>query len=100
MLKLNLWWISKSYVWIIFFVVISAFKVDTSQCHAKCSPFLTLPCSFGGFDKCMEFTCKEICRKDGNRPMAACFCRGTVEGPTMRACFCFPSNKKSSKILF
>uniref|UniRef100_A0A7E4V2F3 Uncharacterized protein n=1 Tax=Panagrellus redivivus TaxID=6233 RepID=A0A7E4V2F3_PANRE len=74
-------------------------SVSASQCHAKCSPHFTLPCSFGAFDKCIERSCQDLCRNDGNRKVAACYCRGTVEGPTMRACFCSPSpNRKTLNI--
>ena len=91
-------------------------KVQASQCHSKCSPFFTLPwyvsklniykkncsfSSFGAFDRCIENTCKELCRKDGNRQVAACYCRGTVEGPTLRACFCSAKpGKKTGMHLF
>uniref|UniRef100_A0A915ELD9 Uncharacterized protein n=1 Tax=Ditylenchus dipsaci TaxID=166011 RepID=A0A915ELD9_9BILA len=61
--------------------------------NAQCSPFFTLPCSFGSLDPCIQKTCKEICSKDENRKMIACYCRGTVEGPTLRACFCSKSKK-------
>uniref|UniRef100_A0AC35G2M9 Defensin-like protein n=1 Tax=Panagrolaimus sp. PS1159 TaxID=55785 RepID=A0AC35G2M9_9BILA len=83
---------------IIFFCCIIT-TTESSTCHAKCSPHFTLPCSFGAFDKCIENTCKEACQKDGSRKMIACYCRGTIEGPTMRACFCSPSPNHKPMVL-
>ncbi|KHN86837.1 hypothetical protein Tcan_07802 [Toxocara canis] len=72
------------------------------SCPAKCSPHITLPCSFGSLDRCIENTCRDLCWKDNYRKMISCYCRGTTEGPTLRSCFCGPStyNRKPKNILF
>ncbi|MFH4983292.1 hypothetical protein AB6A40_010001 [Gnathostoma spinigerum] len=67
------------------------------QCAATCSPHITLPCSFGSLDRCIERTCKDLCWKDDNRPMNSCYCRGAEEGRTLRACFCGPSTLKGQR---
>uniref|UniRef100_A0A0N5AKA2 Defensin-like protein n=1 Tax=Syphacia muris TaxID=451379 RepID=A0A0N5AKA2_9BILA len=68
------------------------------RCDAGCSPHITLPCSFGSLDQCIEKTCRDLCWSDNYREMNACYCRGTSEGPTLRMCFCGPSVHQRKKI--
>uniref|UniRef100_A0A0M3I4S2 DB domain-containing protein n=1 Tax=Ascaris lumbricoides TaxID=6252 RepID=A0A0M3I4S2_ASCLU len=72
------------------------------SCPATCSPHVTLPCSFGSLDRCIENTCRDLCWRDDYRKMISCYCRGSAEGPTLRSCFCGPSthSAKPKKILF
>nr|CAD2158670.1 unnamed protein product [Meloidogyne enterolobii]CAD2194149.1 unnamed protein product [Meloidogyne enterolobii] len=73
----------------LYLIILESFRIlHCSHCRATCSPHFTLPCSFGAFDKCLVQQCNEICAKDGGRKMIGCYCRGSIEGPTMRACFC------------
>ncbi|KAK0420902.1 hypothetical protein QR680_014956 [Steinernema hermaphroditum] len=73
---------------------------DGGSCRAKCSPHVTLPCSFPSLDRCLEKTCKDLCQKDGRRTMNACYCRGSVEGLTIRACFCNSNSTKPKLTMF
>ncbi|CAJ0580949.1 unnamed protein product, partial [Mesorhabditis spiculigera] len=68
-------------------------KTVESACSAKCSPHFTLPCSFGAFDRCLLKDCEAKCRRDEGRAVYGCFCRGSIEGPTLRSCFCGPTNR-------
>uniref|UniRef100_A0A1I8EC85 Uncharacterized protein n=1 Tax=Wuchereria bancrofti TaxID=6293 RepID=A0A1I8EC85_WUCBA len=53
---------------------------------------------FGSLDRCIIQSCQNACWRDGNRNVQSCFCRGSAEGPTLRACFCGPSKiRKNSK---
>ncbi|EFO22234.1 hypothetical protein LOAG_06250 [Loa loa] len=75
------------------------------SCKATCSPHITLPCDFGSLDRCIMQSCQNACWKDGNRKVQSCFCRGSIEGPTLRACFCGPpkarkNNKSKGKLFF
>ncbi|WKY02366.1 hypothetical protein Q1695_015983 [Nippostrongylus brasiliensis] len=70
--------------------------VLSDDCPPKCSPHITLPCSFPSLDRCMERKCREICRNDGQRNMIGCFCRGSLEGAASRSCFCGPSRNRQS----
>ncbi|VDM11124.1 unnamed protein product [Wuchereria bancrofti] len=68
------------------------------SCKATCSSHITLPCDFGSLDRCIIQSCQNACWRDGNRNVQSCFCRGSAEGPTLRACFCGPSKiRKNSK---
>ncbi|TKR64256.1 hypothetical protein L596_024823 [Steinernema carpocapsae] len=73
---------------------------DGGNCRAKCSPHVTLPCSFPSLDPCLEKTCKQLCQKDGKRTMNSCYCRGSVEGLTIRACFCNTNSTKPKLTMF
>ncbi|KAK5986400.1 hypothetical protein GCK32_000375 [Trichostrongylus colubriformis] len=66
-------------------------SVSAVECPPRCSPHITLPCSFPSLDPCMVKTCEMICRKDDDRGMIGCFCRGSLEGAATRTCFCGPS---------
>ncbi|KAL4003327.1 hypothetical protein ACH3XW_7155 [Acanthocheilonema viteae] len=75
------------------------------SCKATCSPYITLPCDFGSLDQCIMRSCQNACQMDGHRKVQSCFCRGSMEGQTLRACFCGPSkiqnnNKPKGKLLF
>ncbi|XGW16066.1 hypothetical protein V3C99_001485 [Haemonchus contortus] len=69
-----------------------------AECPPRCSPHITLPCRFPSLDPCMDRTCKEICRKDNNRAMIGCYCRGSLEGAATRTCFCGPSKAHNTNI--
>ncbi|KAK6743621.1 hypothetical protein RB195_010731 [Necator americanus] len=72
-----------------------------NECLSRCSPHITLPCSFPSLDPCMQRTCKQLCNEDNGRPMIGCFCRGSLEGRGMRTCFCGPTkNNNSTTIKF
>ncbi|VDM98315.1 unnamed protein product [Thelazia callipaeda] len=67
------------------------------SCKAGCSPHLTLPCNFGSFDRCIMESCRAACWKDNHRKVRSCFCRGSLDGGTLRACFCgFPDQENIS----
>ncbi|VDK76346.1 unnamed protein product [Litomosoides sigmodontis] len=75
------------------------------SCKATCSPHITLPCDFGSLDQCIMRSCRDACWMDGHRNVQSCFCRGSLEGPTLRTCFCGPSkiqenNTSNEKLLF
>ncbi|KAM3722999.1 Capsanthin/capsorubin synthase, chromoplastic [Dirofilaria immitis] len=73
-------------------------KQKFQSCKATCSPHITLPCDFGSLDRCIMKSCRNACWKDDRRKVQSCFCRGSNEGPTLRACFCGPSKiRRNSK---
>jgi len=82
----------------VFVLVVSSFLllmpiVESANCNAACSPHITLPCTFPSLETCLMSTCQRIC-SDIGMVVNACYCRGSIERTSFRACFCQPNVQK------